>query len=120
MKIRYQADADLDERIIRAVRRQEPTLDMQKATAANSGQGLQGLLDPVVLAITAREGRLLVTHDRRTMPTHFAELLLTEKSPGVIIVPRRMLITVAVEWLITIWAASEAEEWVNRIVHLSR
>ena len=32
----------------------------------------------------------------------------------------RMLISVAVEWIMTIWAASEAEEWTNHILILPR
>lgn len=118
MKVRYQADADLDGRIVRAVRRQEPQLDFQLATEARAGQGLRGLLDPVVLAAAAEEGRMLVTHDRRTMPAHFAEFNTIRQSPGVIVVPRRIQLSVAAEWLISIWAASEAEEWVNQLFYL--
>ncbi len=32
---------------------------------------LSGLSDPEVLALAARDGRALVTHDKSTMPTHF-------------------------------------------------
>jgi hypothetical protein len=38
----------------------------------------------------------------------------------VIIGPQRMLISVAVEWIMTIWTASEAEEWVKQILILPR
>ena len=69
MKVRYQADADLDRRIIRATCRREPSIDFQLASEAQSGKGLRGLSDDQVLAIAAQEGRLLVTHDRRTMPS---------------------------------------------------
>jgi hypothetical protein len=31
-----------------------------------------------------------------------------------------MLIRVAVEWIVTIWAASEAEEWRNQIMILPK
>ena len=54
------------------------------------------------------------------MPRHFAEFITKEVSPGVIIIPQKMPLAVAVEWLVIIWAASEAEEWVNQIVPLSR
>jgi hypothetical protein len=118
VKVRYQADADLDKRIVRAVRRHEPGIDFQFASEAQSGRGLSGLLDDKVLAVAAEEGRILVTHDRRTMPKHFAEFIATQVSPGVLIIPRRMPLRVAMEWLITIWTASEAEEWVNQIVPL--
>jgi hypothetical protein len=54
------------------------------------------------------------------MPGHFADFIMTEPSPGVIILPQRMLIRIAVEWIVTIWAASEAEEWRNQIMILPR
>jgi hypothetical protein len=31
-----------------------------------------------------------------------------------------MSLSVAVEWLVTIWSASEAEEWVNQILLLQK
>ena len=120
MKVRYQADADLDKRIVRAVRRQEPLIDFQFASEARSGQGLAGLLDDQVLSVAAQDGRLLVSHDRRTMPIHFAEFLTTQDSPGVIVVPRGMPLNAVTEWLVTIWAASEAEEWINTIFVIPR
>ena len=120
MKVRYQADADLDQRIVRATRRREPVIDFQPALAAAAGVGLAGLSDPQVLALSGEEGRILVTHDRRTMPHHFAQFIATAVSPGIIIISRRMPLRVAVDWLVLIWTASEAEEWVNCIVSLSR
>jgi len=68
MNIRFQADADLDQTIVAAVLRREPGIDFQTASVA----GLAGRSDIEVLSIAAREGRLLVSHDGRTMPRHFA------------------------------------------------
>jgi hypothetical protein len=59
VRLRFQADADLNQIILHAVIRREPTLDFQTAEAA----GLAGLRDPAVLVLAAREGRVLVTHD---------------------------------------------------------
>ena len=70
MKVSFQADADLKEPIVLAVKRSAPEIDFKTATEAN----LEGLDDTVVLGIAAQEGRLLVSHDRRTMPYHFGEL----------------------------------------------
>ncbi|HEY8020459.1 MAG TPA: DUF5615 family PIN-like protein [Thermoanaerobaculia bacterium] len=84
MKIRFQADADLDHRIVLAAIRQEPSLDFQTAP----GAGLAGLSDQQVLASAARAGRLLVTHDLRTMPTHFAAFIQASASPGVLLAPQ--------------------------------
>jgi len=111
MRVRFQADADLNEIIVKAALRREPGIDFHTAQAA----GLGGLKDRDVLTLAARSGRLLVTHDRRTMPKHFADFIATETSAGVLIVPQKMPVTRVVEELILIWAATEADEWRNRI-----
>src|SRR2546422_206938 len=108
MKIRFQADADLNQKIVKATLRREPTIGFQTAHAAN----LSGLPDPEVLKLTAEDGRILVSHNQTTMPTHFAEFINSEKSPGLIISPQHLPIASVVESLILIWAIDEAEEWV--------
>lgn len=114
MMIRFQADADLKQAIVTAARRRAPGLDFQPASAAQ----LEGLSDPEVLAVAARDGRILVSHDKRTLPQHFAEFIERQPSPGVVIVPQSLAIAAAVEELLLIWHASTPEEWTNRIVHL--
>ena len=109
MKVRFQADTDLNQNIVRAVRRRVPGVDFQTAHEA----GLQGLGDEAVLEQAAREGRLLVSHDRRTMPSHFVTFTATRTSAGVILIAQNLPILQAVEDLILIWEALEAEEWVN-------
>jgi hypothetical protein len=113
--IRYQADADLNANIIRAVRRMEPEIEFKTATEA----GLEGVPDSDVLILAADAGRILVSHDMRTMPIHFAEHIMGRTSPGVIILPQSLPIREAAENLVLIWAATKAEEWVNRIFLLS-
>jgi hypothetical protein len=71
-----------------------------------------------VLALTAQENRILVTHDCRTMPRHFAEYILQHTSPGVFIIAQNVSVRVAIEELLLIWTASESEEWRNLIVEL--
>jgi hypothetical protein len=63
MRVRFQADADLDGRIIRGLRRIAPEIDIRTAADAK----LDGLKDPEVLRTAADSGRVLVTQDRRTM-----------------------------------------------------
>ena len=41
--------------------------------------------DPDVLAFAAREGRILVSHDRKTMPTNFANFVATQHSSGLVL-----------------------------------
>lgn len=114
MNVRYQADADLNQVIVTGVLRQEPTIDFQTAFAA----GLKGIKDPEVLAIAAQQGRILVSHDRKTMPSEFAEFIINNQSAGVLIVSRKLAIEVVIEELLMIWSASSAEEWVDRIAKL--
>ena len=114
MTVRFLADSDLNQIIVKATLRREPTIDFQTAHAA----GLSGLSDREVLALAASQGRILVTHDRKTMPQHFAAFIRSETSAGVLLVPQKRPIASTVEELILIWAASEAEEWTNRIYTL--
>lgn len=114
MKPRFLADSDLNLQIVLALKRREPGLDFRTANEA----GLSGLPDPAVLSLAAAEGRILVSHDRRTMPGYFADFISTQSSPGLFLVPQKMPVSQVVEEMIFIWALSEDSEWVNRIVGL--
>lgn len=114
MKIRFQADADLNQIIVMATLRREPSLDFHTAVAA----GLASLSDREVLGLAARSGRILVTHDLKTMPRHFAEFIATESSPGLLVIPQHLSVATVVEDLRLIWFTTEAEEWVNRVSFL--
>jgi hypothetical protein len=112
MRVRFQADADLDGRILRGLRRAAPEIDIRTASDA----GLAGLKDPEVLRISADSGRVLVSQDRGTMPGHFVRYANNEQSPGVILLREAIPIATAIEELALIWNASDAEEWVNRLI----
>lgn len=71
MKVRFQADADLNQTLILALVRREPRVDFQTAFIA----GLVGLDDTTVLALAAHDGRVLVTHDQSTMAQHFSRFI---------------------------------------------
>ena len=111
MKVSYQADADLNEDIVAGVLRRVPEIDFQTAHDAE----LMNLSDPEVLLRAAQEGRILVSHDRRTMPTYFGRFIENHESPGLIIISQNAELLMVIEELILIWSASEAEEYVNSI-----
>jgi predicted nuclease of predicted toxin-antitoxin system len=79
--VRYQADANLNQAIVTGVLRREPRVDFQTAFAAD----LEGVKDLEVLAIAAQQKRILVSHDRKTMPSEFAGFIIKNQSSGVII-----------------------------------
>jgi hypothetical protein len=49
------------------------------------------------------------------MPAHFAEYVSAARSSGVILLREAISISVAIEELVLISTASEAEEWINRL-----
>ena len=113
--IRFLADADFNHAIVKGCRRHEPALDFMSANEAS----LEGVPDPEVLALAATQNRILVTHDRQTMPHHFGEFLMRRgSSPGVFLVSQYAPIGEVIEELLLIWAASDADEWKNRIVNI--
>lgn len=69
--------------------------------------------DPDVLALAALMGRVVVTHDARTMPRHFGDFLKHSESPGMIIVPRSMPIGHAIDEIVLVWHLAKPEEWRN-------
>jgi hypothetical protein len=111
MRPRFQADADFNHKIVVGLRRREPAVDI---LSAHDG-GVIGVPDPEVLIIAAESARILVSHDRKTMPGYFTRFRETRSSPGVIIVSQDLDVGAAIEDLLLIWAATDAEEWAERI-----
>lgn len=114
MKVRFQADADLNHTIVRAAVRKEPAIDFRSAVDAE----LRGVADRDVLARAASAGRVLVTHDAKTMPYEFGTFVQRGRSPGLIVVPQHLPVSVAAEELVLVWLATEAAEWTDRICWL--
>lgn len=113
MSIRYQADNDLNQLIVAATFRKEPGIDFKTAQNAEFDR----LDDVTVLRLAAAEGRILVSHDKRTMPRHFASFLNEgNDSPGVLLViPQDAPLRFVVETLVLIWADNTPEDWQNAI-----
>lgn len=84
MSAKFLADANFDLVILAAAKRREPGLDFQTA----SDTGLAGLEDPDMLAVAARVGRVLLTHDVRPMPRHFAAFIGEQTSTVVALIPQ--------------------------------
>jgi len=111
MRPRFQADADFNHKVVLGLRRRNTAIDFQDAKAGD----VIGVSDLNVLSIAARLGRILVSHDRSTMPAHFAQFLTTRPSPGLIIVVQDLDIGRSIEELLLIWTATDIDEWQNKI-----
>ena len=65
------------------------------------------------------DGRLVVSHDVNTM-TAAAALRIATRLPlaGVLLVSQAILVSAAIESLVLVWAATDAEEWRNCVEFL--
>ncbi len=114
-RVRFQADANLSVLIIKGMLRRQPLVDILTADAA----GLAGISDPEVLALAARSGRILVSHDYHTMPGHFADFLASgQNSTGVLLLHPTLSVAQAIDALLLIWDASDPAEWRDRLTYL--
>lgn len=114
MKIKFLADENLRRPIVSGVRRREAAISFALA----SETGAAGKDDFSLLQIAAQQGRVLVSHDIRSMSRYFRQFCAHQSSPGVLLVPQTLPLALAIEELILIWAASQAEEWKDQIAYL--
>lgn len=115
---RLLTDANYNEHVVRGLRRLRP--DMYIATVHQAG--LDSASDPEVLAYAARQDLIVLTHDVRTMPSHFADFLMRlqegEYSPGVWYTPQTLPVGVAIQALLETWLCSGHDEYRNRELRL--
>jgi hypothetical protein len=113
--LRLLIDEDFNQRILRGLKRLQPGLDHALVQDA----GLEGAADPLVLARAAELNRVLVTHDLKTMPKHaYARVQTGQAMAGVIAVPKRLSIGMAVEELHLIVECCEPSEFIDRVLFL--
>jgi predicted nuclease of predicted toxin-antitoxin system len=100
IRVRFLADENLDYVIVQGLRLRQPQVDILTAPQA----GILGFADPEVLAYAAQHDRILISHDKRTMPDYSAAFLVAgNQSPGVMLVSRKVAIGQAIEALLLIW-----------------
>jgi hypothetical protein len=113
MKVRFLLDENLCPRIKLALRHHDPTIDVLRV--GDSSTPSLGTLDPDILHYLDSSQHLLVTDNRRTMPTHAAEYFAGGGHHwGVFLVDAHTPIGRIAEAMYLLWVASEAEEWVDQ------
>jgi len=96
------------------MKRLEPEIDFETANTA----GLGALPDFKVLEVAAQKNRVLVSHDRRTMPGAFYAFIQKNQSPGLILLKQRCPFGQAIEGLRICYHTLELAEFANRIQYL--
>jgi hypothetical protein len=115
VSIRFLADEDLRYAIVSGVLRRDSSISFPTVPEA----GLAGAPDPQVIEFAARENRIVVSHDKRTMPGHFAAFLRSGRNhPGLLLAPKHKALAEVIETLIIIWADADPEQWRKRIHYL--
>jgi predicted nuclease of predicted toxin-antitoxin system len=78
--LRFLADENFNGNIVRGVRRRQPRVDLVRIQQTEA----DGAKDPAVLAWAAKENRIVLTHDRATMPDFaYSRVADGEPMPGV-------------------------------------
>ncbi|HEX8494618.1 MAG TPA: DUF5615 family PIN-like protein [Pyrinomonadaceae bacterium] len=113
--LRLLIDHNLNQNILRGLIRRLPQLDAVTAFEI----GMSEATDPQLLIWAAQEERIIVTHDRRTMPAHAAVLMNEGKSiAGLFVVPRNLPLGQVIEDLELMITCSEMSEWTNVVLYL--
>ena len=113
--IRFVADENFNNDILRGVVRRNPVVDIVRIQDTT----LTGAEDPDVLEWAAQEGRVLLTHDVATM-THYANERVSAglPMPGVFEVGRRVSVKIAIEEILIIAECSHDGEWEGQVRYL--
>ena len=113
--IRFAADENLSSKIVRGLRRHHPGLDIKTLQEA----GLSGSNDIDVLDWSARENRILLTHDVSTLTKHaYARVESGLSMPGVFEVPQSLSVGVAIEDILLLAECSLDDEWAGQVRYL--
>lgn len=109
------ADENLNGDILRGLLLREPELDIVRVQDV----GLSGADDPGVLEWAAEQNRVVLTHDRTTMPDFAYERVSAgNPMPGLFLLDDRFPAGQAIEEILLIVGCTEQDEWLDRVVYL--
>lgn len=113
--VRFVSDVDFRGRIVRGLMLQVPHLNLRRAQDV----GLESADDPTILAWAAEEGRIVLTHDRRTMPRFaYDRVQKGQRMAGVVVAPQALSTKRAIKDLRILIECSFDSEWENQVRYL--
>jgi hypothetical protein len=112
---RFLADENFNGDILRGLILRQRDLDIVRAQDA----GLAGFDDPHVLAWAAENNRIILTHDRATLPDHaYQRVAAGEAMSGVFIFNDRLPVGQAIQEILLVVECTEHDQWAGRAVYL--
>jgi Domain of unknown function (DUF5615) len=109
------SDENLNGDIIRGLFLRQPNLDLIRVQDV----GLIEVEDPEILAWAAEKQRIILTHDRATMPDFAYERIVGgEAMSGMFVINDRMPIRQAIDELLLLIDCTEQIEWKGVVLYL--
>jgi hypothetical protein len=113
--IKLAADEDFNNRILRGLIRRQGDIDIIRVQDTSIAEAQ----DHAVLEWAAKENRVLLTHDAKTMPRQAYERLAVGKPLcGLIVVPQLIPIGSALEDILILVTCTSQQEWENQVQYL--
>ena len=113
--IRFLADENFDRRIVQALRRTAPHIDVALAQEA----GLTGMTDQALLAWAAANSRILLSHDYKTLPLQVRRgLQAGHRVSGILLMKRTVPPAKAAEEIALRGECTEPADWKGQIEYL--
>lgn len=115
MKVLFLADENVDSDLVLGLKRRVAHIDIVRVQDV----GLRSEDDMTILQWAADHGRVLVSHDLKTVPAFaFDRVAAGEPMPGVLMAPKSLPMAVIIDELAFISEASSAEDWAQEVVYL--
>ncbi|WP_413171180.1 DUF5615 family PIN-like protein [Anabaena azotica] len=109
------SDENFNGDIVRGLFLRQPDLDLVRVQDV----GLQEVDDPAILDWATVNNRIVLTHDRATMPNFaYQRILKEQKMVGLFVVNDRMPIRQAIDELLLLVNSSEQLEWNGIVLYL--
>jgi hypothetical protein len=113
--LRLLSDENFNGDIVRGLLLRRPDLDLIRVQDV----GLDGADDPDILAWAAENDRIVLTHDRATMPdVAYARVVAGQAMLGVFVISDRHPIRQAIDEITLVDGGSEHAEWSGRVLYL--
>ena len=114
--MKWLADENLDNDIIRGILRRAPDFDIIRVQDVPQ---ISGEDDPVMLAWATTNGRVVLTHDLSTMiPALSEQLGRASVCAPIVLVPDALQIGPVIEEILVLDACSVASDWASGVIYL--